>query len=83
MPCKMNYTIIGKLENINIDAPCTLRSIQENWKNSTIRFPYMKKMTSSDIVQKYYANSTSADILALWKHFEDDFRLFDYPFPVL
>lgn len=81
-PCLINYTLIGKYENLVQDAQVIIESIV---RNISIPFPTYTSVHVQDttsLMELYFSQITERQLGRLLSLYEFDYLLFDYPKPV-
>lgn len=81
-PCLLKYDFIGKYETLDRDAYFILRNLTPNhWVRFPSREETYKHPTTTNLVAKYYGSISPRYVQKLWKMYEKDYSLFDYPYP--
>lgn len=79
-PCLINYTIIGKYENLLSDAQDIIESIV---RKTSILFPtYTSVQDTTSLMEEYFSQITETQLERLLSLYELDYFLFDYPKPL-
>ncbi|XP_031569940.1 carbohydrate sulfotransferase 11-like [Actinia tenebrosa] len=79
-PCLINYTLIGRYENLLEDAQVIIESIV---RKTSILFPtYTSVQDTSSLMESYFSQITERQLERLLSLYELDYLLFDYPKPV-
>ena len=79
-PCKVQYEYLGKLETVHNDSAVMLREL--NFESIASYPSRDKSLTNSNYEFEAAFQRLSNEVLTnLWRHYEADFGLFDYPYP--
>ncbi|KAF5286588.1 hypothetical protein FQA39_LY16271 [Lamprigera yunnana] len=73
-PCIVNYTFIGKYEYIDVDSDVILNMVNA----PPISFPHSRSGQTSEKLKLYLRQLSLSDIVALYRMYELDFKLFGY-----
>jgi len=88
-PCKVQYNIISKIEEINsesefimasIDAPSRIGQFPSKNFHSTHGEPDVKKKTDVEKVSEIFRRLEPSLVQKLYKRYQNDFILFDYSY---
>uniref|UniRef100_A0A1Y1JY69 Carbohydrate sulfotransferase n=2 Tax=Photinus pyralis TaxID=7054 RepID=A0A1Y1JY69_PHOPY len=73
-PCVINYTFIGKYEQLDEDSDVILKMINA----PSVLFPRSKSGQTSERLKQYLRQLSLKDIEQLYRMYEFDFKLFGY-----
>nr|XP_006823894.1 PREDICTED: carbohydrate sulfotransferase 11-like [Saccoglossus kowalevskii] len=81
--CDVHYDVIGKFENLEKDAQYILK---ESNVGEILTFPrhdsHITNSSTEENLKKYFSTISADSIHQLYKIYELDFKLFQYPYPV-
>ena len=81
-PCHVQYDFIGKFESIATDTRLLLKEMAV--EDQIPSFPEREDsyQRSEETIKSYYSTLQAKQLVALFKFYENDYKLFGYPMPV-